>query len=282
MIRRFHRFLLDRMVLRPSREPLEAGEQHAMESRIRVGRDEETIAWFVHGDLSNCRTLVLKFPGTAGRAERSTPFPANLIGSENGEGDGHREVTIATWNPPGYGRSTGTAKLSRMADAASAWAIDVLGRCDGKPQIVLCGNSLGCCVAAAVAAEESVSAATKWMMLRNPPPLRQVVPAVANRYPLGRWIRPVVDALPVSMDLEATLPAVRCPVIVVTSGDDRLVDPAMQSRLLAKHAGRNVQVVMEGLDHHDPPGPEHRKAISAAILQIQPGTRSKMTEATCR
>ena len=282
MIRRFHRFLLDRMVLRPSREPLDAGEQRSMRSKVQIGHGDETIAWFLHGELSACRTLVLKFPGTAGRAERSTSFPAGLMTSSDADADAesNRDVAVATWNPPGYGRSTGAPHLSTMADAACAWADDVIARgteFGAPPRVVLCGNSLGCCIASAVAA----TVEPEWMLLRNPPPLRQVVPAVAARYPLGRLVRPVVDALPTPMDLEATLPTVRCPVLMLTSGDDRLVDPASQSRLLGLHPGFNVQVVMEGLDHHDPPGHEHRKQILAAILQIQNIARPKRNEATC-
>ncbi len=107
MIRRsllpVRQYLLDRMVLRPSRHPIE----HPTQQREMLDFGGRKLECFVQRNFEPDQSpelLVLKFPGTAGRAERSTGFPMSLMQE-------HR-VEIWTWNPPGYGRSEGRASLA--------------------------------------------------------------------------------------------------------------------------------------------------------------------------
>ena len=93
-LRSLRRNLLDRMVLRPSQHPIHAPTLE----RVTLPCETETIECFVqrsHSDSEPPDLLILKFPGTAGRAERSTSFPTPMLDA--------KRTAIWTWNPPGYG-----------------------------------------------------------------------------------------------------------------------------------------------------------------------------------
>ena len=71
------RSVLDRLVLRASRHEIPVATQQRVIWQVAGGRLET----FVHRSTAPAGTadlVVLKFPGTAGRAERSSRFPANL------------------------------------------------------------------------------------------------------------------------------------------------------------------------------------------------------------
>src|SRR5260370_12188818 len=73
-------------------------------------------------------------------------------------------------NYPGFGGSTGPARLSRIGPAALT-AFDELQRhANGQP-IVLYGASLGASAALHIAAHRLVTG----LILPNPPPLRQMI-----------------------------------------------------------------------------------------------------------
>ena len=135
-IQEIRRYLLDRMVLRPSRDPID----HAPKERVMLNADKDPLECFVERNYdgeSPPQVLILKFPGTAGRAERSTTFPADLLPPVR--------AAIWTWNPPGYGRSGGRARLDRIADASLDFCGQVIRReADRSTILLLCGNSLGC------------------------------------------------------------------------------------------------------------------------------------------
>ncbi len=258
-------YLLDRMVLRPSRHPIE----HPTQRRELLDVGRRKLECFVQQNFQSHQfpeLLVLKFPGTAGRAERSTAFPMSLMKA--------RRVEVWTWNPPGYGRSEGRAGLRTIADAALAFWEQVTKR-RGGPDVTtwLCGNSLGCVSALHVAATVEPDAASSGLILRNPPPLIPVVKRVAKAYPLGNLLDPVIESLCDSMNAMRTSARVNLPAVFLQSELDSLVPPEDQNRLITTYRGPSQVVVMEGLEHGCVATDEHIPLIANSIGWLWERTR---------
>ncbi|QDT08331.1 alpha/beta hydrolase [Stieleria marina] len=237
------RRILDRLVLRPSRHEIDPGVQQRV--MLKWGPSDETLECFVQSrgkPKEPLDLLVIKFPGTAGRAERSSHFPSNYLSIDNSE--------VWTWNPPGYGGSSGRASLHRMEVAALDFWRQMLGssRVGPSTRVWACGNSLGCIAALRVASEVD-SQNRLGMLLRNPPPLIDVVKEIARRYPLGQMIHPVADSLTDSMNAPIIAASVTWPCVFLQSELDELVLPAMQDRVIDAYAGHKRVVHLQGLSH---------------------------------
>lgn len=244
-IQSFRRYLLDRMVLRPSRGPMDHGDLARVMMDV-AGKPLETFVARNFDDGGPADLVVLKFPGTAGRAERSSLFPVPALVPTLGNVRGE----VWTWNPPGYGGSHGRATLSTIAAAGQAFADGVLQRDDVSPKTVwLCGNSLGCNVAMHVAASLESTTYRVGLILRNPPPLVAVVKNIAARYPMGRYVDPIADSLCDSMNAMRTAPRVRYPAVFLQSELDTLVPPAIQNEVIAAYGGETKLVQLIGLTH---------------------------------
>lgn len=254
---RLRRHLLDRMVLRPSRHPIETASQ----KRVTLTVSGRLLECFVQhhepaGDRS--RVLVIKFPGTSGRAEQSSGLPLTLL---NGVGG-----ATWTWNPPGYGGSQGPASLPVIAEAAVEFVKQVIDReADAKTTIWLAGNSIGCATALNVAAVTRFDPNRTGIVLRNPPPIPDVVKHVARRYPLGSMLNRLADRVHQPMNAILTASQVQLPAVFLQSGADRLVPPELQNKVIAKYAGNHQLVVMDNLDHDDLTDEHHDKRIRDSL-----------------
>lgn len=290
---------LNRCVLRPSRHeidggdlircelPIPAASQHgskSIETYVATNLNTDSIFdtkpavsvdedW---GQVPAPKTLILKFPGTAGRAERSSALPANLIPFHAPQANvplgQHYEVW--TWNPPGYGRSEGKADLQTLTPAADAFASQLLAarvhQCD-HTRVWLCGNSLGCLPALSLAArleqwvprDKSTDRFGVW--LRNPPDLAEVVLRTADRYRSRFWMRHVAARLPRSLD--AIQMAGRCelPAVFLMSEHDTLVPPSLQRQIHDAYTGEHHLVTLFDLCHAGVIEEQHLGAIDRAV-----------------
>ena len=257
MIQSFRRLLLDRMVLRPSRHAIEFSRQE----RVILTSGGRALECFVQRNFradEPPELLILKFPGTAGRAERSTPFPMSMLGDVR--------IAMWTWNPPGYGRSGGRASLAGIAEAALDYWTQAtsLDRGDAT-RVWLCGNSLGSVAALHVAASMQPDCASSGIIMRNPPPLLPVVKRIAEKYPLGRWTDPIVRSLSDTMNAMLTAPRTNLPAVFLQSELDTLVPLGDQTQLIDAYAGPRQIVLMEGLEHGDVATDLHEPLIQQSI-----------------
>ena len=256
-LRSFRRHLLNRMVLRPSQHPIQASHQN----RVILECESYEIECFVqqsHQDPDPPDLLILKFPGTAGRAERSTSFPSSILNVPR--------TTIWTWNPPGYGGSGGRASLSTMAPAAFAFWKKITDEHMGpETSVWLCGNSLGCATALHIAATAKPDPDRTGLILRNPPPLRRVVQHAAQAYPHFGLINRVIADLCDSMDAMLTASSVNLNAVILQSELDTLVPIEFQNEFLDLYAGQYRTVLMEGLDHDGLTTDQHEIRINDSI-----------------
>lgn len=267
---RFRRRVASRLILQPSVHPIEAETLR----RVEIPRDAGMLEAFVGywpeqqpegqpearpgvavkttGEPPEC--LVLKLPGTAGRAERSTLFPASLL-----EG---RRSEVWTWNAPGYGRSTGPACLSGIPAAVLEFYDHVVSRHAGSgTRIWISGNSLGCAVGLYLASRRPVDG----VVFRNPPPLVELVAARDAWWNLGRGGRMISGWIPPEMDALQTAPRVRAPAVFLESTADTLVTPAMQEMVRAAHAGEHRVVRLVGAAHDTPLDERYYRAIAEQL-----------------
>ena len=110
------------------------------------------------------------------------------------------------------------------------------------------------------------------LVLRNPPPLGLVVPAVARRYAAGWLMRRMTASLPDSLDALSLAGQCQVPAVMFCSGVDRLVPPAFQSQVHAAYQGPKRVVTLTGLGHGDVATEEHRVPIDEALTWLRERT----------
>ena len=182
---------------------------------------------------------LLEFTGNATRAETIATYLAKRWS--------HRPVEVWVMNYPGFGGSTGPARLSRIGPAALT-AFDELQRHANSNPIALYGASLGACAALHVAARRPVAG----LMLHNPVPLRQMILRQFGWWNLWLLAGPVALQIPKNLDSIANAKAIRAPAIFLLAEKDEIVAPRFHRLVVDAYAGEKRVIPMQGAYHNDP------------------------------
>src|SRR5947209_6215660 len=159
----FFGHLSDHLILFPTRAPIDAGSAVRKTVPFQSGELEVWTAKSQRAQQQGRADIfILRFYGNADRADRWAAAEAEMWS--------HRAVEIWGVNYPGFGGSTGPARLSKIGPAALA-AFDELKRHAGDRPIVPYGASIGATAALHVAAHRPVAV----LILQNPPPLREMI-----------------------------------------------------------------------------------------------------------
>ncbi|MEO1527653.1 MAG: alpha/beta hydrolase [Planctomycetota bacterium] len=262
-VRTIRRRLLDRFVLRPTRHSI----PHQPKRREVISCGEWEIESFVQSFGPEGRPpdlLVLKFPGTGGRGERASEFPTAFLPGVACE--------LRTWNPPGYGKSSGRASLTSIPEAARIYLRKVLEQTDRTvTRVWLVGNSLGCVTSLSLASRNDVP--IDGIVLRNPPPLIEVVQREARRYPLGSLVDPICNSLVPEMNALITAAKTTAPTLMLQSELDELVPPESQDRVFEALAGPKRTLVLKGIGHGGIPSEDQHDEIAESIAWLWQHTR---------
>ncbi len=228
--------IADRLILRPTKHPVAAPDK--TRRMIPFGRGSIEI-WSrmigaTHRD--DVDVFVLKFSGTAGRAERSTYHPL----------DYWTDLRANLWsvNPPGYGGSTGTASLSTLAEAASTAYRELADIAQGRPIIVM-GNSLGTVSALYLAANFPIAG----LVLRNPPPVRQLIIGRHGWWNLWVAAWAIAQHVPQQICSIANSSRAHCPAVFLTSRRDTTVPSTFQDRIIDAYRGPRRVLKMKEAGH---------------------------------
>jgi hypothetical protein len=214
----------------------------AGKSRRLIGAGGDRVEVWTHrnGDHStdDAELFVLKFPGTGGRAERATDHPVDYWPDVRAE--------LWTVNPPGYGCSSGRARLAKLPRVADAVFGTLLGVAAGRP-ILVSGNSLGTATALYTAANNDVAA----VLLRNVLPLKQLIAGYYGKGALwpGAWLLSRVIPSPLDSIRNAARSTAHC--VFVMSGRDRTVPPRFQQLVIDAYAGPHQVLLLAEADHAD-------------------------------
>ena len=258
--------LADRMILQATTHYV---DPEGRERRMIPTAGADIEAWITRSnDELGKKTpiVILKFPGTGGRAERSGPHPA----------EHWDDVAAEVWtiNHRGYGGSPGPASLANfMETCESIWKCIAAQFPERK--IVVCGNSLGCLSALYLSARYPVVG----VYLRNPPALAQMI-ATRPRYAWWNFgmSRLITDQVPEPLDSIENAKRSSCAALFIQSELDRVTPPRFQNEVIDHFGGEKQTFVIHGADHHHPiteaQHGQYLKAIrwlEARILANSPG-----------
>jgi hypothetical protein len=255
--------LADRLILQPSRNPIDSegrrreaiatphGEVEAWVTTTEFSATEQANCSGLKGDLDDAlvshrdpeltspNLISLKFPGVAGRAERSGLHPFELTPLMRTE----------TWaiNPIGYGGSQGTASLSTIGPTCEAVWESVVERYPATP-VFLVGNSLGCLNVLYLAARKNVAG----VYLRNPAPLWHLI---SGRLKYNWWnfgfATLLARQIPVELNAIENARMATAPMLMVSSENDRVCPWRFQELVWKDYSGKKTLFVLQGVDHHE-------------------------------
>ena len=232
--------LPDRLVLFPSTNRIDPGA--AIRKAIPFEGGELEI-WTAASKLAQARGqpgfYVLRFYGNADRADRWVAAEAEMRNN--------RAVEVWGMNYPGFGGSTGPARLARLGPAALA-AFDALKHTAGDRPIIVFGASLGTTTALHVAAHRKIAG----LILHNPPALRQILLRQFGWWNLWLLAGPLAQKLPADLDSITNARAVRVPAIFLLAEKDEVVAPRFQHLVVDAYAGEKRVIPLAGASHNSP------------------------------
>jgi len=226
----------DRMILFPTTQPRDPRGA----TRLTVEQDGKTIeVWVARSPAvrGEPEAFVLEFTGNASRAED--------VASHSAARWSNLPVEIWAMNYPGYGGSSGSASLSRIAPAAEK-TFDALKAVAGDRPIFVEGNSIGTTAALHLGATRPVAG----LVLQNSPPLRQMIWREHGWWNAWLLAGPVGLSIPAQLDSVANARRCTAPAIFVQSSADEVIPTKYQDLIInAYKAPRNV-MTLRGADHN--------------------------------
>ena len=238
----FFGHLPDRLILFPTRSPIDAGAAARRTIPFENGDLEISTAQSQRArQQGRADVFILRFYGNADRADRWVAMEADMWND--------RAVEIWGMNYPGFGRSTGPARLARIGPAAIA-AFDALRRQAAEGPIIAYGASIGVTAALHVAA--SRPAEITGLILHNPPPLREVILRQFGWWNLWLLAGPVALQIPPDLDSIANARASRAPAIFLLAERDEIVAPRFHQLVVNTYAGQKRVIALPGAFHNDP------------------------------
>jgi uncharacterized protein len=236
----FFGHLPDLLILFPTRTPINAGG--AVRKTIPF-ENEQLEVWIAQSRLArskgNADVYVLRFYGNADRAER---WPA-----EEAEMWNDRAVEIWGMNYPGFGGSTGPARLSKIGPAAFA-VFDELKRHAADRPIVPYGASIGATAALHVATHRPVAG----LILHNPVPLREMILRRFGWWNLWLLAGPVALQIPKDLNSIANARVIHAPAVFLLADKDEVVAPRYHRLVVDAYAGEKRVISLRGAYHNDP------------------------------
>ncbi len=232
--------LPDHLILFPTRAPIDAGGAVRKTVPFQNGELEVWTAKSRRAqEEGRADIFILRFYGNADRADRWATAEAEMWND--------RAVEIWGMNYPGFGGSTGPARLSLIGPAAVA-AFDELKRHAVDRPIVPFGASIGATAALYVAAHRPVAG----LILHNPPPLREMILHQFGWWNLWLLAGPIALQLPRDLDSIENARAIHAPAIFLLAESDEVVAPRFHRLVVDAFAGEKRVIKLHGAYHNDP------------------------------
>ncbi len=228
----------DKLLLFPTTGRVDPGMAVARAVPFEGGQIEVFVARSPACAAAPPRAMVLNFTGNAGRAEHA-------IGMDGAYWVRH-PVEIWAVNHPGFGQSTPPATLRRFGPAALAVYDAAASASPGTP-IFVHGTSLGTAMALHLAANRPVAG----VVLRTPPPLRNLILRRHGWWNLWLLAGPVASGVPSELNALSTAPQVKSPGLFLLMESDSVVPVQYQNKVVDAFSGPKRVVSMPGGDHND-------------------------------
>ncbi|MDQ6911500.1 MAG: alpha/beta hydrolase [Verrucomicrobiota bacterium] len=232
--------VLDRLALFPSTYQIDA----AGATRALIPfEDGELEIWAARSPAAKktgrAEIFVLRFYGNADRAEHWVASEAEMFGG--------RAVEVWGVNYPGFGGSTGPARLARIGPPSLA-AYDALKKHAGDRPIYVFGASMGTTAALHISAQRQIAG----VILHNPPALRQMILRQFGWWNLWLLAGPLSQKVPAALDNIANAKASHAPAIFLLAENDEVVAPKFQSLVVQAYAGAKRVISLPGATHNSP------------------------------
>jgi pimeloyl-ACP methyl ester carboxylesterase len=232
--------LPDRLILFPTTDRIDAGRAECRSIPFQGGELEVWTARSIQAQQRGQPEIyVLRFYGNADRADRWVAAEAGMWNN--------RAVEVWGMNYPGFGGSTGPARLARLGPAALT-AFDELQKNAGDRPIIVFGASLGTTTALHIAAYRKIAG----LILHNPPALRQIILRQFGWWNLWLFAGPMAYKLPTDLDSVANARAVHVPAIFLLAENDEVVAPKFQRLVVDAYAGEKRIIPLPGAGHNSP------------------------------
>jgi pimeloyl-ACP methyl ester carboxylesterase len=236
----FFGHLPDHLILFPTRAPIDAGSAARKTVPFQNGELE---VWTAKSHRAQHQRradiFILRFYGNADRADRWAAAEAGMWND--------RAVEIWGMNYPGFGGSTGPARLSRIGPAALVAFDELQRQADDRP-ILPFGTSIGATAALHVAAQRP----TAGLILHNPPPLREMILRRFGWWNLWLLAGPIALQIPRELDSIENAKAIHAPAIFVLAEKDEVVPPRYHNLVLNAYAGEKRVIALHGAYHNNP------------------------------
>jgi uncharacterized protein len=158
-----------------------------------------------------------------------------------------RAVEFWGMNYPGFGGSTGQARLSKIGPAALA-SFDELKRHAVDKPIVPFGTSIGATAALHVAAHRPVVG----VILHNPPPLREMILRRFGWWNLWLLAGPVALQIPKDLDSIENAKTSHAPAVFLLAERDEVVPVRYHRLVVDAYAGEKRVISLPRAYHNDP------------------------------
>jgi pimeloyl-ACP methyl ester carboxylesterase len=234
--------LQDRLILFPTRTPI---DPNGAVRRMIPFENGDLEIWTAQSKRAQQQgradLFILRFYGNADRADRWVAMEAEMWND--------RAVEVWGMNYPGFGGSTGPARLTRIGPAAVA-AFETLTREARDAPIVVFGTSIGVTAALYVAVSHPTEIAG--LILHNPPPLREVVLRQFGWWNLWLLAGPIALQIPRDLDSVANARVIRTPAIFLLAEKDEIVAPRFHQLVVQAYGGEKRVIELRGAHHNDP------------------------------
>jgi uncharacterized protein len=259
--------LADHLILFPTTGPINSGGAVRKTIPFQNGELEVWTATSRRAQQqSSADVFILRFYGNADRADRWPEAEAEMWSD--------RAVEVWGMNYPGFGGSTGPARLSRIGPAALAVFDELQRRARSKSvaesavrsespgssapatadvaarPILLFGTSIGATAALYVAA--SRPGKTAGLIVHNPPPLREMILRQFGWWNLWLLAGPIALQVPQELDSIQNARAIHTPAIFLLSEKDEMVAPRFHRLVVDAYAGDKRVITLRGAYHNDP------------------------------
>jgi pimeloyl-ACP methyl ester carboxylesterase len=232
--------LPDRLILFPTTNRIAAGPAERRSIQFQGGELEVWTARSIQAQQRGAPELyVLRFYGNADRADRWVALEAEMWNN--------RAVEVWGMNYPGFGRSTGPARLATLGPAALA-SFDELQKAAGDRPIIVFGASLGTTTALHVAAHRRIAG----LILHNPVAMRQIILRQFGWWNLWLFAGPMAQKIPRDLDSVANARASHVPAIFLLAEKDEVIAPRYQQLVVGAYVGEKRIIHLAGAGHNDP------------------------------
>lgn len=172
-----------------------------------------------------------------------------------------RGVEVWGVNYPGFGGSTGPARLARIGPTALA-AFDELKRTAGARPIIVSGTSFGTIAALHVAAQRDAAG----VVLHNPPALREMIVKGHGWWNLWLVAGPLSRKVPAALDSVANARAANERAVFLLAEKDEIVAPRFQELVVNAYAAEKRLIKLRGAGHLTPLDPESLVVFAPALI----------------